>query len=446
MVTDTKQPENMTVLDSLTSWKAFLVYLKGKINHPGVNKHSKNISWMFVMKIASMGISFLATIYIARHLGPTNYGQLNYAVSFVGLFSFIAALGIDQVLARDLVKYPEKRNEYMGSAVVLRTVSSILSIILCMFFAFALSARDVSILLIFIVSLTFLFTTFQLIGYEFQADVDQKYPSILSFLVVLVLNILQILVIVFGKGVIYLALILLLESILYASGYIYLRTRTYGTIRYWRFDKKIAFSIFKDSSPLILAAAFASIYGRIDQVMIKNMMSAASVGLYSSAVSVSEVWYFIPQIIMSGLFPAIVNARKTSEKLYSERIKKMFLLLFTLSVLAALGTTIFSRFLIGVIFGAGFIAASSVLQIYVWSNIGSVLNALTQQILVTENLTGIISASTFFGMATNVILNIFWIPRYGMAGAAFASLISYLVPCFSLLFFKRTRKIILRMI
>ena len=398
---------------------------------------------MFVAKVISMGISFLATIFVARHLGPTNYGQLSYAISFVGIFSFIAALGIDSVLYRDLIKYPEKINEYMGSAIVLRMAASIVTIIICMSFAFALSPRDISLLLIFIVSLTFIFSTFQLITYQFQANVNQKYPSILAIIVVLILNILKIIVIAFNKGVIYLAFISLLEPILYAAGYLYFQKKVYGTTKHWKFDKKIAFSILKDSFPLIFAAAFASIYGRIDQVMIKNMMDATSVGLYSSAVSVSEVWYFIPTLIMAGLFPAIINAKKASEELYDKRIKKLFLLLFVISILTALITTLFSKDLVGIIFGAGFIGASSVLQIYVWSNIGGVLNSFTQQILVAENLTAIISVTTFFGMAANVILNIFWIPRYGMAGAAFASLISYLVPCFSLLFFKRTRKILL---
>ena len=81
-------------------------------------------------------------------------------------------------------------------------------------------------------------------------------------------------------------------------------------------------------------------------------------------------------------------------------------------------------------------AAVPILQIYIWSNIGATLNLLIQQLLVSENLTKIISISTFLGMMTNVVLNIFMIPKYGIAGAAYASLISYLVPFISLFFFK----------
>ena len=174
-------------------------------------------------------------------------------------------------------------------------------------------------------------------------------------------------------------------------------------------------------------------------------MGAASVGLYSSAASVSEVWYFIPNIIMTAVFPAIINAKKISEKLYYERIKKLFWVLILISILTALPTTLLSKSIITFIFGIGFAGAFNVLQIYVWSNIGAALNLLAQQLLITENFTKIITVITFLGMATNVLLNIFLIPRYGMSGAAFASMISYIIPFCSLILFKQSRKIILNL-
>src|SRR5579864_1135586 len=89
----------------------------------GFRRYFKNTSWSMGAKIASLAVSLLVSIYSARYLGPANYGELSYAVSFVGIFAFIASLGIDSVLYRDLVKHPEQRNEYMGSALVLKLVA-----------------------------------------------------------------------------------------------------------------------------------------------------------------------------------------------------------------------------------------------------------------------------------------------------------------------------------
>ncbi|MGB8815771.1 MAG: flippase [Minisyncoccia bacterium] len=446
MEIDNKEQINATVLDYFTNWQTFWFYIKEKIQHPGVQKHGKNMGWMFTTKITSMAISFIATAYIARHLGPMNYGELSYAMSFVGLFGFIAVLGIDQILYRDLIKYPEKRNEYMGTALTVRIIASIIAVMVCTLGAFIFSPRDVSLFLIFIISLTFIFSSFQLLSYEFQAEIKSKYPSIISLVIVLILNILKIIVIFNSKGVIYLAGIVLLEPILYSIGFLYFRIKKFGTIKYWRFDKNIAISILKDSSPLIFSSVFLAIYARIDQVMIKNMMDAGSVGLYSSAVTVSEVWYFIPNIIVSALFPAIINAKLTSDGLYKNRLKKLTSLLFVFSLIASIFTSIFAPIIIKILYGSAFIGGITVLQIYVWSLAGTSLSNLIMNYLVAQNYRRISLLINILPMIINVILNIIWIPKYGIIGAALATLISYSIGPFVLLLFKKTRSEILEII
>ena len=427
----------------MESYQDFITYIKEKIVHPGVRKHSQNLGWMFFGRIASMVVTFLTTAYIARNLGPANYGELSYAISFVGLFAFIASLGIEQVLYRDLIQHPEKRSEYLGSAVGIRIVASLITMVVCVFSAFIFSEKDVSLFLIFIISLSFLLGTFQLFAYELQADTKSKYPSIFSLIIISILNIFKILVIFFDKGVIYLAIIVLLEPIFYSLMYLYLKHKTYGNLTTLTFNKNIAFSILKDSFPLIFASAFYFIYARIDQVMLKNMIDAEAVGLYDSAVRISEISYFVPNIVLSALFPAIMNAKKTSNELYYKRTKKLLLAIFLISSLIAIVTTLLSEQLLMIIFGIGFIGALPVLQIYAWSNIGAALNALAQQLLLAENLTKNISIGAFLGMVTNIILNILLIPIYGISGAALATLISYMIPFLSLLLFKKTRILLL---
>ncbi|MES3005347.1 MAG: flippase [Patescibacteria group bacterium] len=428
---------NSTSMKTL-SWN----YIQEKWSHTGFQKYFRNLGWMFFGRIASMAISFIATAYIARNLGPANYGELSYAISFVSIFSFIAVLGIDQVLYRDLIHFPEKKNQYMGSAFVLRIGASVIAILLCTFFAVWFSPKDVSFFLIFLLSLSFIFNTFQIINYEFQANVQSKFPSLLTLYVTILLNILKILVIVFGQGVIYLAFVLLLESVFYAAGYLYYRAKFYGMISQWSFDKEIAKKILHDSWPLIFSSAFALIYARIDQIMIKNMMDASSVGLYDAAVRLSEVWYFIPSIISSSLFPAIINAKNTSEKTYYKRIQKLALLLVGLSVLISLPVMFLSDFIVRLVYGQAFIGAVLILQVYIWSNVATSLNSVVNLYLVTENFKKMLLFSTFAGMLTNVVLNIYFIPKYGTIGAAYATLISYAVPFLSIFVLPRARKLL----
>ena len=207
--------------------------------------------------------------------------------------------------------------------------------------------------------------------------------------------------------------------------------------------------ILHDSLPLILSSVAVTIYMDIDQIMIKNMMSSEALGIYAVAVKLSEAWYFIPGVISASVFPAIVNARKVSKELYEKRFMKLYSLMFWLSTSIALLTTIFASLIIHIIYGYQYLGAVTALQIYVWAGVAVSLGFVLGQYLIAENYTQISAVGAVVGAVTNVVLNIIFIPKYGINAAAVATFISYTLATFSVLFFKKTRphlKVIIRSI
>jgi len=410
------------------------------IKTPGFQRYFKNTGWLLVGRVVTLVVSFFATTYIARRLGPTNYGQLSYAISFTGIFSFIYSLGIDQVLYRDLVKYPEKRNVYLGTAFWMRAVAGILATIICITIALLTSERDISLTLICVIASTFLFNAFNVVNYEFQANVQSKQLSIIGIIGSLTLNGLKVLAIFFGKGALYLAIIFAFEAVLYAGLYILYRTRSYGSVLNWKFDKRAAMSMLQDSWPILFAGAFALIYVRIDQVMIKNLIDTASVGLYDAAVRIAEVWYFIPAAIASSLFPAIVNSKMVSEKIYRKRLAALIATLGGLACIVALPVALLAPFIMKLLFGPAFVAGSTVLQIYIWGGLGTSLGLVANFYLVTENKRVLMLTTSLITMLANVGLNLWFIPRYGINGSAWATFISYMLLGLPLLLLLRKSK------
>lgn len=416
-------------------------YIKEKWAHGGFQKYFRNTGWMFASRILCMGMAFVTTAFVARKLGPGNFGQLSYATSFISIFSVLASLGIDNILYRDLIKFPEKKKEFLGSALAIKLVAGFSTALIVFISALFFAQDDVSKILILILSGTFIFGAFQIISFEFQAQVKSKYPSIITFLVTLILNSLKIFIILSGKGVIYLAFVLLLESILYAIFYWYFYEKKIGgKISEWKFNKNIIKSLLSDSWPLIFTSAFSLIYARMDQILIKHMLDASSVGIYSAAVTVAEVWYFIPGIIISSFFPAIINAKKTSETLYHARLKKLSIFLVLIAIIISSTVTILAPFIMKIIYGSSFIGGSIILQIYVWATVGMFLVYLIYNYLITENYKTALIYLTFVPMIINFILNILWIPKYGIVGSAYATLISYSCGPISILFFSEIRK------
>src|SRR5258708_7652807 len=100
-----------------------------KLYHSGAIKILKNVGWLFADKIFRQGVNFLLTAYIARYLGVQIFGVWNYALAFVVLFSFFSTLGIYNQLIRDFIKYPERRDELLGSAFVIKLVGGVVTFV-----------------------------------------------------------------------------------------------------------------------------------------------------------------------------------------------------------------------------------------------------------------------------------------------------------------------------
>lgn len=416
-----------------------LTKIRSAWHHAGFQKYLKNTSWALFGRIVSLGISFVTSIYVIRHLGPDNYGLLSFSVSFVGLFSFVSTLGIESVLYRELSKDLSKKDVLIGTALLLRVLASCVAMAM-VFVAIVTTHHDpLTRLLVVMNSFTMLFSSSSVIGYLFQAKVQAKYHAIPLILVTLILSILKVLVIYFDKGVIYFAGVLCLEYVLYTIISVFLYWRLGYKIQHWTFNTDIARSLLRDSWPLMLSAAFTVIYTRIDQVMLKFITNNANVGVYDAGVKISEVWYFIPALIVSSLFPAIINSQKVSRVFFEQRIMKLYSLLFYLALCVALPVTLFADHIINVLYGSAFAGASSVLSLYVWAGIPVFLSIAISSYLIAENKTIVSFVSSIIGMVANIVLNLILIPLYGTSGAAVATLISYTLVPLSLILFTDTR-------
>lgn len=410
----------------------------------GFKKYFINTSWLFFERIVGMAVTFFVGVYVARYLGSTNFGLLSYAGSFVGLFSAITALGLDSILVRELVKDEKRRDELLGTTFVLKIISSIFVLIIIVIAVRFTNNDNFTNLLIFIIAIGTIFQSFDVINFYFQAKVLLKYTVFAQISTTILCSVIKILLIYFNMSLIYFAMVTLLQSIILGSGLVAIYIKQKTSLFKWRPNFDLARKLLKDSWPLILSGIAISIYMKIDQVMIKNMLDAKAVGNYAVAVRISEVWYFIPAGITSSLFPAIINAKKLSEKLYYERLQKLYDLMIWLAIGIALPIMFLSDNIINILFGIQYQEAAGVLRIYVWAGVIVFFGCAWSNWIITENQQKVIVYSHIISMPINIILNIILIKKYGIIGAAWATLISYSIDqLLGLLFY--LKKLSLRM-
>lgn len=395
-------------------------------------KYLKNTSWLFTEKIIRLVISFGVGILIIRYLAPEEFGLLSYAMSYVGIFASISSLGIDSILTRELVKEPHRKDYLLGTAFTLKLIGAVIATVLLVVIL-PLTTNDsfTNLMILIIASATF-FQSFNVIDFYFQSKVLAKYSVFAQSSSFLLSSIIKVLLIVFKAPLIYFAVVILVEALLLAVGFIIVYSSQKLKITDWRSNKSLAFQILNDSWPLILSGVVIAIYMKISQVLIKEMLNETQVGYYGAAVRLCEAWYFVPLAITASLFPAIVNAKIISEKLYLSRLQKLYDLMAWIAILIAFPVSIFSDSITTILLGKNYLPSSPVLAIYIWAGVATFLGVSSSQYLITENLTRISFYRTLLGMIVNVILNILLIPKFGIVGSAYATLISFSAATFSI--------------
>jgi len=406
--------------------------IKNLFQDKGFKKYFANTSWLFLERILRMVVGLFVGIWIARYLGPDRFGLLSYAQSFVGLFSAIATLGLNGILVRELVQYPKKENELLGSAFILKLFGAFLTLLI-LYIAIHFTSNDTyTNILIFIIASATIFQAFNVIDFYFQAKVMSKYVVFANSFSLLISSFIKIILILNQAPLIAFAVMIVFDSLVMAIGYIYwyFKVKKEFFLRKIKFQFDIVKQLLKDSWPLIWSGVVVAIYMRIDQVMIKEMLDNKAVGNYAAAVRLSEAWYFIPMVISSSLFPAIINAKKISEKLYYERLQKLYDLMVWISVAIALPMTFLSNWVVNLLYGSQYNQAGSVLMIHIWTGVFVFLGVASSKWFVTENLQIYSFYRTFAGAVLNIILNLILIPKLGINGAAIATLASQMTAAY----------------
>ncbi len=408
--------------------------------HQGFRRYFANTSWMFAEQLLRMIAGLLVGVWVARYLGHEQFGVFSYAIAFASLFSSIAKLGLDGIVVRDLVREPEQRDRYLGTAFWLKLGGAAV-MLGAVALATQLTSSDRLInLYILIIASGAIFQSFEVVDFYFQSKVLSKFVSICKMTQLLLSSLLKLYFIFTGADLIWFVLVTLVDQLSLAlSLYLAYRNQKLGSF-YRHFDMKTAKQLLKDSWPLIFSGLVIMIYMRIDQIMIKEMLGEREVGLYSAAVRLSEVWYFIPAIITTSLFPSIINAKKISEKLYYTRLQRLYTLMVWLAIAIALPMTFLRDWLVTLLYGAAYSEAGKVLMINIWAGVFVFIGVASSKWFISEGLQKYLTINTVVGAIVNILLNLFLIPKYGIYGAAIATVMSQaLASYFMNLIFQRTR-------
>jgi PST family polysaccharide transporter len=347
-------------------------------------------------------------------------------MSFVGLFAALSSLGLQNIVVRDLVQRPDDAPVTLGTTAALQLVGSLA--------AFALVALSINYLrpddalaraAVIILGFGMVFNVSAISGYWFEARVQSKYVVWITTTVFVLTSAAKVALILVNAPVIAFILVTFANTAIAAlCMFVVLQMRGLP-LQKLQLRLRRGTELLRDSWPLLLAGLAIAVYMKIDMVMLGLMLGDEAVGIYGAAARLSEVWYFLPMTIVASVFPAILEAKKSSERLYYLRLQQLYDLMVLLAVSGAAITTFLAGWIIGSLFGAAYEPAGPVLAVHIWASVFVFLGVASGKWFIAENRQVLSLQRTAIGAVVNVGLNFLLIPEFGPIGAAWATVFSY---------------------
>jgi O-antigen/teichoic acid export membrane protein len=388
-----------------------------------------------------MAVGVFVSIWVARYLGPDQFGLFMYAQSFVGLFVAMTTLGLDGIVIRELIKDEGKRDKLLGTAFTLKLFGALAMFLLLLLIISMGSNNDVTNFLVLIIASASILHGFNVIDFHFQSKVLSKYIVYTNIFSLLISSFIKVGLVVAKAPLIAFAWVTLFDSFILAIGYLYFYQHQYFSIRTWQFEKPLAISLLKESWPLMFSGIVLMLQARIDQVMLKEIVGSGEVGYYSVALRLIEAAAFVALILKTSLAPSIIGAKEISEHLYYNRLSDFYRLNFIVFLVVATPIFLFGNQVILFLYGSAYESAGVLLSLMAFRLFFTNMGAARSIYILTENLFKFSLITMVVGTITNIVLNYIWIPKYGAKGSIIATIISFFVTTFLLdIFYAKTAK------
>lgn len=383
----------------------------------------KNMGWLMFGRIVHILLNFIVGLLTARYLGPNNYGLINYAGAYSTFFTSFCTLGINSIIVKNFIDHPEEEGETIGSALLLRLISSGLSLCTITGIVLFFDGHDpVTLIVVALYCLGLVFGVFDTFNYWFQSKLLSKYYAIATMISYLITSTYRVLLLIMGKSVEWFAIANSIDFCIAALLLFAFYKSNHGP--QISFSLKKGRELLRASHSYILSGLMVAIYGATDKLMLKQMLDEASVGYYSLASSISTMWVFVLSALIDSLKPTIMRYHNENKALYEKTNRRLYAIIFYAAAFASLGIVIIAPLFITIIYGKEYSPAVAPLRIIVWYVAFSYLGVARDIWIVCENKQKYLKYLYFGSAIVNVLLNFIMIPKFGINGAAVATVMT----------------------
>jgi len=396
---------------------------------PGLRQVLSNIGWLVFSKFIELGLSLVVGIWVTRYLGPTQFGMLTYAISFVGMFRFASLQALKTIVVRDIARDPTTKNETLGTTFALQLIGGLVTLLAAVGIIYWLQPNEpLTHWLVGIIAAGTFFNAFNTIDFWFQSQVQSKYTVVAKNSAYVFMAAIRIGLIQLQAPLIAFAWARLAEIVLGSIGLIIAYQSRGNHIRAWRTNWKRAKELLQEGWMLVAAGIAIYIYVNIDKLMLGSMLpNKSELGFYAAAVKISGILDLFPMTLASSILPKLTELKERNHQDYLDKVQVYFDISTFIWLASAIPVSLLSHYIVQIIYGSDFEAAGTLLSVYVWSQFNSCFGVARSTVLTLEKKLKFNLILTTMGAIVNLSLNFLLIPNYGAMGATIATIITYLI-------------------
>lgn len=397
-----------------------------------------NLFWLCLEQGGRILSSFLITVLIVKHLGVEQFGSFSLALAILTTLGPLVGLGFDSILFKKFISKEDDTTSLLQVSCFLRLVVAALVIIVCTVINFVSSEPYLYVLNILV--LGFIFDSFLAFKDYFLANLKNKFYTY-STLVSSVIQLVIVYLLVNDNASIgyfawsYVIAKAIQSIVLFGAFY-----KVQGLVISPRWKKSLSLNLLKASYPMMFAASIGLLYSLQDQYFIKYFLGEYELGLYAVGIKFVLILVVLPTLISNVFYPSLVSKYHAGKYVeYNNQLQAMYLLFFILGLILYSFLYFSSEMIVIKLFGDEFKDSVLIMQIYSLLLVVSFFQSLNNKVLILNDLQSVIFKRATFALIINAVLNFIMIPKFGIKGAAYSTVMSEILVLISYSFRKDTR-------
>jgi O-antigen/teichoic acid export membrane protein len=391
----------------------------------------KNFVFMALQPIFMNVISLFATAYIARKLGAVDFGIFNLAILFSTFFYPIGLLGLNTISIRDIAGIRDDSTIitfYISRLFTLRIIISVLALACLIVTAAILDYPDNIAIALYLAGFVLLFQLLaESVSDVFSAMERMECTALTSLFAGLSLTILSVAALYAGYGLLGVLKSYIIGQFLGWGAAVLVFHRLFFRVKL-SIDFQFWMEKIRAGLPFISMSLMWAAMGRLDTIFLSKIISAESLGYYTSAMLLVSKINIIPEALCAAILPAVSNLYRNNEIHNIGAIyHRFFVYALLISLPICIGTCVFTKEIILLLFGIKYSESAGILSIAIWLFLlRSVM--LVQFAVLTATLNqSLILKSYILSFVLCILLNAILTYSYHILGALFALLGTHLI-------------------